>query len=360
MPYKRFLTQRQLEEELESVVFELENDNNVVLDAVYIPPDTDALTDEEDIDDENILAETAKPNDIVGTFELHIPSSSNSVDVDQNVRKQYDWDSSDEETLETKKRKITASVSRNTVLAPQWLKGEIEYTHSPISTEHQDKENVAVAVGGKTPLEVFFLFFDEEVTDLVLRYSHKYAADNNRHDFIVSKEELLNFIGIMYLSGYHTLPQTSMYWSTEEDKGVGIVKNCMSRNRFYSIKRNLHLSDNEQLDKNDKFSKIRPFVDIINRKNLQWGIFNFHLSIDEQMVPYFGRHSCKMFIKGKPNTFRRRAGPIFIEGIIVVVVLSSSVAISRSNIFDVSSGSDSEGWTSTPTGSSGSGGVSCC
>jgi hypothetical protein len=32
-------------------------------------------------------------------------------------------------------------------------------------------------------------------------------------------------------------------------------------------------------------------------------IFSFSLSIDEQMVPHFGRHSCKMYIKGKPVKF---------------------------------------------------------
>ncbi|XP_065313258.1 piggyBac transposable element-derived protein 3-like [Gordionus sp. m RMFG-2023] len=37
--------------------------------------------------------------------------------------------------------------------------------------------------------------------------------------------------------------------------------------------------------------------------NSQFGIFKHHLSIDEQMIPYRGRHSCKMFIKGKPIRF---------------------------------------------------------
>ena len=32
-------------------------------------------------------------------------------------------------------------------------------------------------------------------------------------------------------------------------------------------------------------------------------IFSQHLSIDEQMIAYYGRHSCKMFIKGKPIQF---------------------------------------------------------
>ena len=36
---------------------------------------------------------------------------------------------------------------------------------------------------------------------------------------------------------------------------------------------------------------------------MKFGCFTYKLSIDEQMVPYFGRHSCKMFMKGKPVRF---------------------------------------------------------
>nr|CAH7768779.1 unnamed protein product [Callosobruchus chinensis] len=60
---------------------------------------------------------------------------------------------------------------------------------------------------------------------------------------------------VKWKKGYHTLPRIQHYWSTEEDKGIDLVKRCMSRNRFQSIKQNLHLSDNSILDKNDKFSK---------------------------------------------------------------------------------------------------------
>nr|CAH7746854.1 unnamed protein product [Callosobruchus chinensis] len=42
---------------------------------------------------------------------------------------------------------------------------------------------------------------------------------------------------------------------------------------------------------------------MINEKNMQFGIFSHNLSIDEEMVTYFGRHSCKMFMKGKPIRF---------------------------------------------------------
>lgn len=102
---------------------------------------------------------------------------------------------------------------------------------------------------------------------------------------------------------HHTLPQADMYWSKDEDKGLNIVRETMSRNRFRAIKQSIHLSDNTQLNKDDKFSKLRPIFDTRNTTFLQFGVFDPNLSIDEEMVPYFGRHSCKMFIRGKPVRF---------------------------------------------------------
>jgi hypothetical protein len=70
----------------------------------------------------------------------------------------------------------------------------------------------------------FFLYFDDEVLDLVVTFSVKYARDNNRQDFTFDKTQFLKFLGIMFLTGYHTLPKISMYWPNDEDKGVEIVK----------------------------------------------------------------------------------------------------------------------------------------
>ncbi|KAK9700587.1 Transposase IS4 [Popillia japonica] len=134
------------------------------------------------------------------------------------------------------------------------------------------------------------------------------------------------------LKGYHTLPQADLYWSTEEDKGLKILRDCVARNRFRDIKRNIHLSDNSKLDIKDKYTKLRPFFDLLNKKFMQFGVFSTYLSIDkytklrpffdllnkkfmqfgvfstylsidEQLVLYFGRHSCKMFLKEKPVRF---------------------------------------------------------
>ena len=77
----------------------------------------------------------------------------------------------------------------------------------------------------------------------------------------------------------------------------------MPRNKFTKIKSYFHVCDNNDLDPRDKWAKLRPLINAVNSKLIQLGVFSKHLSIDEQMVPYFGRHSCKMFIRGKPIRF---------------------------------------------------------
>lgn len=164
---------------------------------------------------------------------------------------------------------------------------------------------VHLFLGGKSPYELFSLFFDDQVVNMIVNYSNEYATQSNS-ELALKPFELQRFIGILFLTGYHVLPHWKMYWG-QDHNGLPIVKQAFPRSRFYSIKRYIHLSDNNNLDKNDKFSKIRPVYDVANEKFMQFGVFAHNLSIDEQMIPYFGRHSCKMFIRGKPIRFGFKA-----------------------------------------------------
>ena len=90
-----------------------------------------------------------------------------------------------------------------------------------------------------------------------------------------------------------------MYWSFVEDIGLPLVRSLMSQNKFRKTKIYLHCCDNTNLDETDKWAKLRPLIEAVNEKLQLFGIFSSELSIDKQMVPYFGRHSCKMFIRGR-------------------------------------------------------------
>ena len=77
----------------------------------------------------------------------------------------------------------------------------------------------------------------------------------------------------------------------------------MSRKRFEDIKKFIRFADNDNLTAGDKLAKIRPLQDKANASLQQFGLLEKDLSIDEQMVAYFDRHSAKMFIRGKPIRF---------------------------------------------------------
>ena len=61
--------------------------------------------------------------------------------------------------------------------------------------------------------------------------------------------------------------------------------------------------DDQNLTESEKMSKIAPLYEMLSRNLIQFGVFNKLLTVEKFMVPYFGRHSAKMFIKRKPIRF---------------------------------------------------------
>ena len=82
-----------------------------------------------------------------------------------------------------------------------------------------------------------------------------------------------------------------------------MVYEAMSTKDFEEIKRYIHFADNDNLDNNDKFAKVRKLYDITNKTLQQFGFFHTYYSIDEQMVPYTGKNSSKQTIRTKSIRF---------------------------------------------------------
>ncbi|KAL8575850.1 hypothetical protein ACOMHN_014855 [Nucella lapillus] len=151
---------------------------------------------------------------------------------------------------------------------------------------------------------MFELFVDDEVVDYIVDQTNLYARrDKGNHNFVTTRQEFRTFMAILLLSGYNQLPRRNMYWERNSDCHNTAVSGAMSRNRFDEHMRYLHLADNNTLDPNDKVSKVRAFLSMINERCLLYFPEQQNLSIDESMVPYFGHHSTKQFIRGKPIRF---------------------------------------------------------
>ena len=168
--------------------------------------------------------------------------------------------------------------------------------HEPTKASFLEKE--------WTPVELFELFFDTETLQFLVENTQKYAHDvKGDHSFALDQETLKVFFAVLLLSGYAVLPRRRMYWEQQPDVWNAAVATAMPRKKFEDLLRYFHISDNSRLQANDRFAKVRPLLASLNERWLLFKSTACHLSIDETMIPYFGKHGCKQHIHGKPIRF---------------------------------------------------------
>lgn len=150
-------------------------------------------------------------------------------------------------------------------------------------------------------LDLLKLFLTDDFIEHIMSQTNLYAQQKNE-TLNMSKSELWVVLGALLLSGYAKYPNKRLYWSRECDT-PSILSDAMRCRRFEAILHHFHLNDNSKIDPNDRLYKLRPMLDHFSKKFLELSVLDEHLSIDESMIPYFGRHFAKQYIKGKPIRF---------------------------------------------------------
>lgn len=119
----------------------------------------------------------------------------------------------------------------------------------------------------------------------------------------ITRLEMEQFIGIVIFTSLVHLPASRRYWSTAV--GQNQVHEIMTCNRFETIKRFLHLNDNDNFKPlgtpgHDKLFKVRPLLEKI-RERLLFVPKEEFLAVDEQIIPTKCRHELKQFNPAKPH-----------------------------------------------------------
>ena len=153
-----------------------------------------------------------------------------------------------------------------------------------------------------TPKGYFELFFDDEIFNLTVEETNRYASEKNR-SLIVDKNDIKCFIGILVLSEYLSPARRRLSWENATDTHHALVANAMRRDKLEAIFANFHLADNNCLDDRDRFAKVKPLIKLLNKKFQQYAPNEEFYSFDESMCEYYGRHGCKQFLRGKPIRF---------------------------------------------------------
>ncbi|XP_050065148.1 piggyBac transposable element-derived protein 3-like [Aphis gossypii] len=156
-------------------------------------------------------------------------------------------------------RKKSKQISR-------WEKGADFDIERPASFPKPDYSRYKSMSG----IEIFDKFIDTEIIEHLVVETRWYALFLNCPDPNITAEEIRCFIAILYI-----FADLSIF----------------------------HLANNIGINQNDKAWKIRPVMEMLKKKCIDNFIPEQHLAYDESMVKYFGRHSCKQFIRGKPIRF---------------------------------------------------------
>ena len=88
-----------------------------------------------------------------------------------------------------------------------------------------------------TILSTFESVFSDMVEFLVKETNQYATCNKNKPEFSISMEEMMQFIGLIFLSGYNILLSERDYWSTDPDLRCDAFCSTMSRNRFLKLKR---------------------------------------------------------------------------------------------------------------------------
>ena len=150
------------------------------------------------------------------------------------------------------------------------------------------------------PVSLFQKFFTDDVMKFICQKTTRYAISKGNHSFTNDTNTLKAFIAILLVSGYADLSRRPMYWEHNEETHNTTISSLLSRKRFDEIMQNLQLAANSNLDKGDKFVKVRLLIDKSNEQCYANYMPEQSVSIDESMVKYFSRHGCKQYMRNKP------------------------------------------------------------
>ena len=169
--------ERNIFDTLSEALEEIDGENYTGVDLVVNPPPNDHyLSDEEEGDGNTGIIQGANlPNDVTGTIEVFHETKDGDVEEDEG------------DSPATERR---------------WKKGCRTFDPMPGFDEDLSLPHLYPELIDKSILEVYKLFFDEEVVDVFVTYTKLYAAQKNKASFEFGIADLL---GLLYYFIYQLL-----------------------------------------------------------------------------------------------------------------------------------------------------------
>ena len=163
-----------------------------------------------------------------------------------------------------------------------------------------------------TPADLFKLYFDSAIVDVICSASNEYA-ERNKSNYPtmyayfreMTPDNFYKVIGILIHLGYRKIPRPRLLWSPISLCFDPLVSQVLSRNKFESLLTFLHLvhedTEKKLKEEGDKLHKVRPLYDYLSKRCEELYQPHREVSIDERMVRSKARFSFRQYIRNKPT-----------------------------------------------------------
>ena len=196
---------------------------------------------------------------------------------------------------------------RTPVAAPTASSGNWSRTLSPIDIAPFVQPVGPTVPIPQSPVEVFNLFFTDEICTLIVEQTNLYAEQNLGEDEWdkVTVEELRAYFGFKIMMGLVPLPAVDDYWQRDPLFHYAPIADWISGKRFREITRYLHFADNTHLPQPgepgyDRLGKVRGIMGKVQERFTALYKPHCECAIDEAMIPFQGRSSLKQYMPAKP------------------------------------------------------------
>lgn len=165
-----------------------------------------------------------------------------------------------------------------------------------------------------TPLQTFSKIVDDEVLNLIVTETNRYAhqclsirrPSSSRRPNIwktTDKEEMKKILTLLLWMGLVPIGSLKEYWSTTSQVyQFNFPHNMMSRNRFQELLTNIHFANNEDGDTN-RLARIKNLLSILQTKFQTLYVPTEDMVIDESVVPFRGRLIFRQYIPNKAHRY---------------------------------------------------------
>ena len=211
-------------------------------------------------------------------------------DIDREIEKEDD--NENDEKMDTE----------DILLPTEWTTELLPLDIQPFTSAHGPTVTIP-----DSPLEIFQLFFTNELLEMIAEESNRYADQvlEKRKFNVISIEDIKAYFGFAILMGIVVLPSREDYWKKDSRLRYSPIADRISRDRYRELARYLHFVNNDTIQPRgspnyDKLGKVRPVIKFLSDRFSAVYEPGRDLAVDEAMIKLQGRSSLKQYMPMKP------------------------------------------------------------